>query len=72
MDGTQRPHGKTPASKTILVTFLALISVISGFVVGIYAALAGQLTLYPASAAGGGSAVLVFGLGMVVLAYLRE
>ncbi|MCX5357329.1 hypothetical protein OG864_00850 [Streptomyces sp. NBC_00124] len=54
------------------ITLVALLAVIAGLVVGIYASLVGQLTLYPTSAVGGGASIAVFMIGMAVLAFLQE
>ncbi|WP_327411380.1 hypothetical protein OG458_42580 (plasmid) [Streptomyces sp. NBC_01281] len=53
------------------VTLLGLGAVITAFVAGIFASRVGDLSLYQASAAGAGAAVIVMTLGLAALAYVR-
>lgn len=71
MQTTQPPSGNGQDSRATHVTLVGLGGTIAGLVAGIFAARVGDLTLYQASAVGGGSAFAVMTLGLAVLAYVR-
>lgn len=71
MQTTQQPSSSGLTSRAMHVTLLGLGAVITAFVAGIFASRVGDLSLYQASAAGAGAAVIVMTLGLAALAYVR-
>lgn len=72
MDHTQRAQIQAPVSNAILVTLVALIAVIIGFIVGIFALAVGHLTPYAASGTGAGAAIATYTIGMGTVKFIRN
>lgn len=72
LDGTHVAAVRPPASNAILVTLLVLMTSNVGFAVGIFARLAGHLTLYSSAGVGAGAWATLCTLGLMILAFVRS
>ncbi|MEH0627885.1 hypothetical protein [Streptomyces stelliscabiei] len=72
MDTTQTATKKPPGAGAMLVTSLALGSGNLGFTAGVFARLAGDLSLYEATATGFGFGAAAFAIGLSVASFVRK
>ncbi|MDX3634800.1 hypothetical protein PV728_31995 [Streptomyces europaeiscabiei] len=72
MDNTQGAPPKTPGTGRMLVTTIGLSAGNIGFAAGIFGRLAGDQTLYTATATGAGVATAALALGLTIASFVRK